>query len=183
MLLNEFTRNYKAKLTASDIAKSLNLNQKTVSNHLHKLTNQRYLKTERQGKNLLFQLNFFNKDLTTNFLINLEIKKSLQLLKKHTFIQSLLQDIKAQNLLIFGSYAKGLEHKKSDLDVFIVGNYNKKEFRNLETVYGIEVNVHSIADFNNVFHKTLVDEIVKDHVILRGFDIFVRNFLKGHYLI
>ena len=187
MLLKEFTRDLKQEHYASDLAKKLKLNQKTVSNHLHALEKQHILRSRTVGKNLLFSFDFRNKDAVINFIISLEAQKSIDFLKKHHKIRSILEDINADNMIIFGSYAKGNQRSSSDLDILIIGNHDQEKVRKLSDMYEIEINVHSFSEKSlpKAFGKNnyLMNEIVKDHIIVRGFDLSIRSFMKYHYLI
>ncbi len=78
--------------------------------------------------------------------------------------------------LIFGSYAKGLEKKDSDLDIFITGNYDKNEIRKISELYGIEINIKAYP--RQIFEKEikkdmLIKEIVKDHIIFQDAEGFI----------
>ena len=174
---------------ASDIAKQLKLNQKTVSNHLNRLEKKQLLKSRTEGRNKLFSFN--TKDTAFPlFLISIETNKTLDFLKDHFKIKETIKKIDNMiqgNYLIFGSYAKGLEKKQSDLDLFIVGDYDDKKIRELSKLYGIEIQAQSIPkeEFIKAVqeHHIMINEIVKDHIIIRGIDFFTDMIIKDYHLI
>lgn len=184
MLLNILSyclRNPEKGCYASDIAKNLKLNQKTVSNYLNKLEKENLVKSKLEGRNKIFYLKLDDNHKSKAFIHEIEAKKTLQFLSKHFKIKELLAelDIKAP-FLIFGSYAKGLETKESDIDIFIAGDYNEKEVRKLSDLYSIEIQVHVMTKKNfkeaarsdNITFK----EIIKDHIIIQDYDFFIKIF-------
>ncbi|MFC1722955.1 nucleotidyltransferase domain-containing protein, partial [Nanoarchaeota archaeon] len=174
MLLEHMSNNLSIGYSASNLAKTLKLNQKTVSNHLHKLEKQHLLRSKLQGKNRLFYFNFAQRNLLKNFILEIEAKKSVQFINKHPKFESLIKDLNAQNILIFGSYANNTYNKKSDLDIYIVGSFNEKIRDDLEMMYDLKINI--IDHKKSIFRKglqakhNLLAEIVHNHIILKGFE-------------
>ena len=70
-------------------------------------------------------------------------------------------------IVLFGSYAKGLEKKDSDIDIYIeTKSRNVKQV--VEEIHS-KINV-KIGTFD--IKSPLIKEIIKDHVILRGIEVF-----------
>ncbi|MBU1198682.1 MAG: nucleotidyltransferase domain-containing protein [Nanoarchaeota archaeon] len=173
---------------ASEIAKTLKLNQKSVSNHLNALEKQHLLKYDIKGRNKLFFFHKGNEFVFQKFILNLETSKTLSFLQsdfKTKEIMMKLEKILNNPFLVFGSYAKGLQIKESDLDLLTVGSYDEKEVKKIERFYSIEINIHSLKkkDLFYALEKKdrLMNEIVKDHIIICGFDLFINAFLSKHY--
>ena len=78
-------------------------------------------------------------------------------------------------IILFGSYAKGLENKNSDIDIYI-DSTNIKLKKNLRTIY--DDLSFQIRKFNN--RDLLIKEIIKNHVIIQGGETFYekREFFK-----
>ena len=74
-------------------------------------------------------------------------------------------------LIIFGSYAKGTNTEKSDIDIFVMGEI--EEIRDLENLYNIEINL--IKSSRNKFDKNenIIKEIIENHIILKGIGEFI----------
>ena len=70
-------------------------------------------------------------------------------------------------IILFGSYAKGLARKDSDIDIYIeTKNRNvKKEIEDIHT----KINV-KIGTFDS--NSSLIKEIIKDHIIIKGIEDF-----------
>ena len=82
-------------------------------------------------------------------------------------------------LIIFGSYAKNLQKKDSDLDLLIIGNYNEKNIKELEKIYNLEINIkkYDLSIFKKPDH--LFNEVIKDHILIKGGEDFVENLLDN----
>lgn len=66
--------------------------------------------------------------------------------------------------LIFGSYVKGLQNIESDLDIFVVGSYNKEEIRRVARNLGVDINVkcYPLKTFvKNINKDILIKEVLK----------------------
>jgi predicted nucleotidyltransferase len=84
-------------------------------------------------------------------------------------------------VIIFGSYAKGIQKEDSDLDLFIVGAYDKKKIKNTGKKYGIDINIKSypLQLFEKEIHNDiLLKEIKKDHILIKDAEGFVRKVIK-----
>lgn len=68
-------------------------------------------------------------------------------------------------IILFGSYAKGLEKEKSDIDIYISSN-SKKEKEQIESISD-SINV-SFGKFDK--KNLLFEEIKKNHIILNNLD-------------
>lgn len=172
-ILKEFSSDYSKKLYGRDIAKKLKINQKTVSNVLIKLAKENILDFTEEGKNKYYFLNKFNPNIKEIIKI-IEINKKIDFLNKHKNLITLFEEIEKRTnnlLVIFGSYAKGEETSKSDIDLFILGNI--KDINDLEEMYNIKINVikaKTVKLINDVVFK----EIIKSHIILKGEDEFIK---------
>jgi len=65
--------------------------------------------------------------------------------------------------IIFGSYAKGLAHKDSDIDVYIetTNLQLKKDIEQLNTKLSVKIGKYNSTNI-------LIQEIEKNHVIIKG---------------
>ncbi|MBU0461509.1 MAG: nucleotidyltransferase domain-containing protein [Nanoarchaeota archaeon] len=184
-MMGHFMRDISAGYYASQIAHALRINQKTVSNYLNSLEKQHLLKSRSEGKNKVF---FFNRDeplLTKSFLIQIESEKTTAFFQTHFNIMSIMERIPGDCVIIFGSYAKGLEKKDSDLDLLIVGKTDDKAIKDLEKIYHIEINVHRVDERGFISamknREILINEVVKDHIIIRGLDLFIHHLTESYH--
>lgn len=188
LILSFMLRDLSRGFHASEIAKTLKLNQKSVSNHLNALEKQNLLKHSISGRNKLFFFNNNNEFVFQKFILKVEAEKTLSFLQKDFKTKELimkLEQIINNPFLVFGSYAKGKQKKDSDIDILCIGTYSNKEIKKIEEFFKIKINIHSLKkeDFMNALEKKnfLMNEIVKDHIIINGFDLFISAFLSKHY--
>ena len=88
-IMEEFLRDYEAKITGSDIAKAKNLNQKTVSTILKELETKAILKSIMQGKNRLYSLNSEDEGNIVLFISTVEHMKTLAFYNRHPLIKEI----------------------------------------------------------------------------------------------
>lgn len=69
--------------------------------------------------------------------------------------------------LLFGSYAKGLATKESDIDIFLetADPMRKKQIEQKHSLLSVKTGRFETADL-------LVREIMKDHIIIRGVELY-----------
>ena len=183
MILNEqkiamfesFILNTDEKTTASQIAKKHNLNQKSIYLFMEELEKEGILTSEIQGKNKLYQLNKFNKELVNQFICSVEHLRTVYFYQENPgiklIIQKILPHIKGI-AVIFGSYAKNTQKETSDLDIFIAGNYNEKEISSISSTFGIDINIKHQTSFRE---DTLIKEIKKNHILIKNTEQFIRE--------
>mgnify|MGYP001563261174 CR=1 FL=1 len=172
-ILESFLENYNKWIYGRDIAKKLKMNQKTVSNILNKLEKENILKFSIEGKNKYYYLNKFNPHIKEIIKL-IEIQRKIKFLEKYKKIKELFNKLeeKTQDLLIiFGSYANFSSNEKSDLDVLIFEKI--KEIKDLEQLYNIKINIIKINEKNFNKNDTLIKEIIKNHVILKGIEKWI----------
>lgn len=151
------------------IAKNLNDSHSTILRKLNNLKKENVVDSKIEGKNKVFFLK--NNLISKKYILQSELQKLIKLLNKYPELNIIFDEIlKSTNeklVILFGSYAKGLAKKDSDIDIYI-----ETENRNVKKI--IE-NIHSkinvkIGIFDN--KSLLIKEIIKDHVILRGLEDF-----------
>jgi len=173
-ILEEFSSDYSKRIYGRNIAKQLKMNQKTVSNILNKLEKENILKFSYEGKNKYYYLNMFNS--TIKEIIKLaEIDRKIRFIARNKNLKELFDNLEEKTqgiLVVFGSYAKGINAKKSDLDIFIMGKIF--DVSDLEELYNIKINL--IKSDKNKFDKRepLIAEIIKNHIVLKGVEEFIK---------
>jgi|SRR3989344_431563 len=172
-ILENFATDYNKKIYGRDVAKKLKMNQKTVSNILNKLEKENILKFSFEGKNKYYYLN--NLDQNIKEIIKLiEISRKIKFIEKYKSFKDLFNKLESRIegiIGIFGSYANFSANKKSDLDVLIIGE--NREIKDLEQLYNIKINIVKIDKYKFDKGDTLIREIIKNHVILKGVEQFI----------
>jgi len=172
-ILENFAGDYNKKVYGRDIAKKLNMNQKTVSNILNKLEKEHILKFSIEGKNKYYYLN--NLNLSLKEIIKLiEINRKIRFIERYKKFRDLFNKLEVLSegiIVIFGSYANFSANEKSDLDVLVIGN--QQEIKGLEQLYNVKINAVKIdkKKFNKA--DTFIKEIIKNHIVLKGVEEFI----------
>jgi len=151
------------------IAKNLGESHSTVLRRLNELVKENAIDYKSEGRNKVF---FIKKNLQSkSYVFNAERYKQIKLFKKYQELSVIAEDIlkecRENLIIIFGSYAKFIAKESSDIDVY-VETKDKKVKNQLESVHSrISVKIGSF-DLNS----SLIKEIIKDHVILKGVEEF-----------
>ena len=151
------------------IAKQLSGSHSTVLRKLEKLLSENVLDYRVEGRNKVF---FIKKNLQAkSYVFNAERYKLIKLINEYPelsiIIEDILKKVEEKLVVLFGSYAKFIAKKDSDIDVY-VETRSRKVKENIESVYS-KVKV-KIGDFS--LDSALIKEIIKNHVILKGVEEF-----------
>lgn len=174
-MLESFILNTDEKITASQIAKKHNLNQKSVYLFMEELEKEGILTSEMQGKNKLYHLNKSNGELVKQFLCSVEHLRTIYFYQKNPSIKLIIQKILPHitgMAAIFGSYAKNTQKETSDLDIFIAGNYDEKEIASISSTFSVDIN---IKHQKSLKEDTLTKEIKKNHILIKNTEQFIRG--------
>jgi predicted nucleotidyltransferase len=177
-VLTLFTGDYTKRYYLREIAKIVNLPLKNVQTALIELENNAILKSKIEGKNKYFNLNLDNIE-TKYYITQAEIYKTLIFLDKNREFNIFLKELYADNcLVVFGSFAKGIQDKNSDLDILIIGE-DKIDFEILvHKVHKINIKTQNILEA--IDKEDIIKEIEKNHVILNNHSYYVDKFWR-HY--
>lgn len=147
------------------LAKELKTSLTRIQKVLNELRNNNVVDYKEVGKNHIY---FIKKNLVAkSFVLNAEKYKLVKLLLKYEFLEPLFSDIikksRAKLIILFGSYAKEIPHKNSDVDIYIdtANEQTKKEVEKINDLINVK-----IGRFNK--EEILIKEIIKNHVIIKG---------------
>lgn len=151
------------------IAKNLNESHSTVLRKLNNLKKENVLDSRNEGKNKIFYL---KKNLVSNvYVFSAELYKLTKLLRSNPKLSVILEEILKKTdeklIVLFGSYAKDLAKKDSDIDIYIETK-NRGVKKSIEDIHS-KINV-KIGTFDT--KSPLIKEIIKNHIILRGIEVF-----------
>lgn len=155
----------KKEMHQREIAKELKTSLTRIQTILKELRDINAIDYKELGKNHTY---FIKKNLISKSLIlNAENYKLIKLLTKYNYLnpifKEILQKIDDSMIILFGSFAKNLENKNSDIDIYIETSDHKiKEL--IQKIYPT-LNV-KIGGFNS--KDILIKEIIKNHIIIRG---------------
>jgi len=151
------------------LAKLLGTNQTTIARKLDELYKENIVDYNQEGRNKVF---FVKKTLEAKqFAYTVEAHKLLELLKKYPHLRRIIEAIKKDEYvklaILFGSYAKGIAKKDSDIDIYL--DLKDKKIKGRVEAIDSKINV-KIGNYNK--ESLLIKEIEKNHVIMKGVEIY-----------
>ena len=151
------------------------MSPKSIANSLNKLEDLGILNSSTKGNIKFFLLNKKNK-VTFDAIMAVEVQKKIEFIEKHHKIKHIFErDNRVVG--IFGSYVRGNYDKHSDLDVFIVGKKKGTDYRKKGSLYDLDISIKYFEEvkFEELYkgNNPLVQEIVKNHVIINGFEKYL----------
>ena len=168
-----FTYGYNKKRYSLEISKKLGIPNRTVSRKLNKACQLGFLKYIREGRNRLYFLNL-DLNFTFHLLLVLETYKAMKFLSENSKINLILEKFKTDKI-IFGSYAKNKNTKKSDLDIVFFDKVNLDN-----SFIEIHPQFSSKMEFRKALFKknTLSLEIIENHIILSNYEWLIKLFME-----
>jgi len=152
-----------------ELSRKLKIPHATLLRKLNELVGENILDYKTEGKNKIF---FVKNSLSTkNQIYSAEIYKLSKLIKKHSELEVIFEEIKKVfpkgMIILFGSYAKSNEKKESDIDVYMESSNNK--LRDKIKEINSKINP-KFGKFDK--NSLLIKEIIKNHIIIRGVEEF-----------
>lgn len=152
-----------------EIARTLKIPHSTVLRRINELVKRGVLDYTAEGKNKVF---FIKNTLNAkNHVYSAEIYKLSKVIEKNPGLGIILEEIKNKvpkgMIILFGSYAKGIEKKESDIDIYVETQDRKikQEIQMINSRLSIKTGGFDMDSL-------LVKEIIKNHVIVRGLEEF-----------
>jgi predicted nucleotidyltransferase len=181
--LSLFTRGLGAEYYIREVQRLLGISPRTSQLILDDLEKKAVLESRTRGKIRTYGIR--KSEAAKDYLVFAEQYKKITFLRKRPMIREVIAKITpmVRGLgMVFGSYAKGVEKKGSDLDVFIAGDYDRHGVKKVSELYGIEISVKSypMEIFKRDIRKdALIREVLSDHVVFSGAEEFVRTVLEN----
>lgn len=176
-VISLFSGNYKSRFYLREITRILKIPLKTCQNILSELEKIKILKTKIEGKNKYFYLNLDNIK-TKYYLLQSEIYKTDIFIEKYPQFKIFLKSLKSNNpIIVFGSFAKSIADKNSDLDLLIISDKELKLPFHLLAFKPHEIKLTE-KTFNNALKQkeNLIKEIEENHIILNNHSFFINTF-------
>ncbi len=155
-----------------EIAKKLNTNNMMVLRRLKELLGKNVVDFRREGRNQVY----FIKDSpeARAFVIMAEQYKLIKCLGKYPYLKDIVKNIqnnrKIRLAVVFGSHAKSLAGKNSDVDIFIETSDRKlkEKYSGMDSKLSIKT--------GKLGSDNLSKEIEKNHVLIKGGEIYHERF-------
>lgn len=158
-----------ADLHPRGLAEKLQTNHMTVARKLRRLVDENIADCRTEGKNNVY---FLKQSIEgRNAAMIAEIYKQSRIVSTYPVLRGIFQAVQEMRevplALLYGSYAKGLPKKNSDIDIYIETlNPNvKKQLLQRHSLLSVK-----IGEFDP--KSLLIKEIIKDHVIIKGVEVY-----------
>ncbi len=182
-ILKLFTKDYRKDIYGRELIGKVNISPKGIALALKELENEGILKSRREGNMKFYFLNHQYSQIKEILTIT-ELTKKTQFYLKHRTIAHLFRDDE-RIVGMFGSYAKGTQKTRSDIDVFIVGKKKPKDYDKRGKEFDIEINIVYFTEkqFTDLLNKknNLLKEIIENHIILFNIEKFVNIVWREYY--
>ncbi|MBS3092060.1 nucleotidyltransferase domain-containing protein [Candidatus Pacearchaeota archaeon] len=168
-IIEYFIREPEKVFHVRELSKLLRKSPTTISKYLKEYEKEKVLSSENKLNHLFFKANLDNqafKDIKLNY--------NLSLLNKSGLIDYLDKEFDyPEAIILFGSFAKAENAKKSDIDLLIITSHKKElNLKEFEKKIGnpIQLHLYSNKDIElmKVKNKELLDNFVNG-LILRGY--------------
>lgn len=159
----------KGDLHTRAIAEQLNSNHATVLRKLRNLTDENIVDFHAEGKNKVFRMKRTIE--ARNAAMIAEIYKQSLVIARYPVLRGIFKAVlempEIPFVILFGSYAKGTTLKTSDIDIFIETSdpVRKNQLEQRHSLVSVKTGVFDTRDL-------LIREIMKDHVIIRGVEVY-----------
>ena len=196
-LMELFDGNLNSQFTINQIAKITDFDYGYVNREINKLIKKSIIGKKTVGNAHLCSLNLKN-DETMPLVFEEEIRKRISFYSKHKVLKEYFSDFlkgaeqySIHSVLLFGSYAKGAQTEKSDLDLLVI-NENKQfsnkaqnALNNAFRLSTLEINpiIISRKEFlqmlSNKAKLNIGKEALKSHIIVYGVERFWEMVLEA----
>lgn len=181
-VLSLFTKGYDKELYIREVEKLLKISSRTALLTLDKLERIGILASKTKGKIKIYSIK--KTGISKEYFLLTEQYKKIYFLEKNHLIKEILEKLDSVFegvVVLFGSYAKEIQKKDSDLDLFIVGKHDEKQIKEVGHKYGVEINIKSYP--MDIFKKEinediLLKEVAENHILINNAEGFVRVVVK-----
>ncbi len=175
-VLYPFTDNLRKRVYGRELARRLDMSQKTVQNYLNELEGEGLLESRIMGRTKEFVLNREN-FLVQKILAATEMRKFYDLLSSSFEVKQIVDDILKVSegyVIVYGSFAKNDWDEESDFDVLLINRDRRNSIDELKEKYSREIHFMIMSESEFIqgikIKKPYFKEILKEHVICRGFE-------------
>ena len=183
-IINYLGKNIGSSFTMHALSKATNIPYATFHRTIQKM--KELVKSQTVGKSKVVVLNKENITIKAYLTISSEEAKK-EYLKKQPVISKITSELNTKDtILLFGSYAKGSQKEKSDIDLLIINKKGEKSisFSKYEILFKKKINPIFVT--KSEFKKMLCDkeenvgkQALKNHIILNNPEIFWECVLHG----
>ncbi len=181
-IISLFTNGFDREYYIREVEKLLKISPRTAQLILEDLEDKGIVESKVKGKIKSYKLKI--NELSNRYLTLVEQYKAIAFMEKHLLVKEVMTKISRVISgigIIFGSYAKGIAHEESDLDIFVGGDYEKEEIKKVSQNLGIEISVkcYPLKTFEkNVNRDIFLKEVLKNHIVFKNAELFIEKVRK-----
>ena len=165
--------------TMHELSKLVGIPYASFYRYIQHLTKLGSIIVREVGKAKVVSLNLEHPVLKAE-LTQASFEEMLVYTQKNKMIKKIQQEFETKDIvLLFGSYAKGTQTKRSDIDLLIINKDGKKTifFSKYETLYNVKINPLFVkkSEFKNMLRskeENVGKQALKNHIILNNPDKF-----------
>ncbi len=182
-IISLFTNGFDREYYIREVEKLLKISPRTAQLILEDLENKGIIESKVKGKIKAYKLKI--NELSNRYIAFVEQYKSIAFMEKNLLVKEVIEKINPfiDGIgIIFGSYAKGISTKESDLDIFVAGHYEKEEIKKVSRNLGIEISIkcYPLKTFEkNINQDILLKEVLKNHIVFKNTELFIKKVLKN----
>lgn len=176
-LLIPFLRDYTRHVILADMERELEIPHQTLVKYASELVKDGILFEERKPKNVIYRMNWEN-HMVLNYISSAEKAVLEDHLAKSSLLKRLYEKLSpfmlSTDFLVFGSFARDLGGGDIDLLAAGAGSGLKDVTSRFGETYGKKI--HLIMPEKIPANEAMMRELMEKHIILSGFDMFVKSF-------
>ena len=187
-LLRLYAVDYRLRLHVREAGRRIGADMTAARLQLGRLEEIGILWSSREGRNLAYSLNLGN-PVARNYLVMAEYHAAAAHMGSNYLAKRALVDLDAHTdgaIVLFGSYARGEQDERSDMDLLVMGRRapDSGAVRRLSLTTGVRFDVkhETQARFAGMLRRNspLAGEILANHITLKGADEFCRAAWKKY---
>ncbi|HII14990.1 MAG TPA: hypothetical protein HA362_01645 [Nanoarchaeota archaeon] len=177
-LFTDYGREYHIR----EIARLLRISPRAAQLALRSLEDKAAVESKMRGRTKVYSIK--QTESAGDYLLMAEHYKSIAFKEGHALISEIIAKIKPHIKgigAIFGGYAKGIEKKDSDFDIFVAGECDAGAVKKAGAAYGIDIHIQNypFSIFKNSLKSDIfLKEVLKSHVIFLNSEQFVTAVLE-----
>lgn len=175
-VLEPFLSRPKESLHLAEISREIKEPHPTVRQWLNMLEEKGILRKQFKGRLTLYSLHLDNPNMI-DYLVIAEKSKLIKKCEKEPVLKELVHFINSTlgentKVLIFGSAAESIK-QASDIDLLVTGKINEKDVEHFSERMNKEIHLINVDRLNKI-SKSLREEIIKKHLIIKGSEDIIR---------
>jgi len=162
-LVDYFFKYPTTKLRVRQIEREVKVPLPSVIRYTKELESERILKSE-----IIAGVKLYSADRTSKIFLNEKRLFNISLLFKSGLIDLLVNELSNPTIIVFGSFAKGEDIERSDIDIYIESTKKIKNLTNFEKKLERNIQIFQYKKINEIKNKELANNIING-IVLNGF--------------